>query len=170
MYDLQYVRCTSVHYCTAIPVKRIGNYCKLNKNTFVFLSINFIPTRHFIRKNADGVEIVPQEIEEYQVFCCRMIWVHPREYGVIYRFIYLSSTGDAQEDGERETSCWRESGERGWTRSCIRRPQESLVLYKSFILSDPPPASEDRPGKIVGEIFVAQVPTTWSIRSASSCR
>ena len=36
MYDLQYVRCTSVHYCTAIPVKRIGNYCKLNKKHFCF--------------------------------------------------------------------------------------------------------------------------------------
>ena len=32
----------------------------------------------------------------------------------------------------RETTCWRESEGRGWTRSRIIRPRESLVLCKSF--------------------------------------
>ncbi len=42
----------------------------------------------------------------------------------------ISSTGDTQEDWERETACWREGGGiRGWGRSRIIRPWESLVLY-----------------------------------------
>ncbi len=36
----------------------------------------------------------------------------------------VSSTGDTQEDWERETTCWRERGR--------TKRQESLVLYKSF--------------------------------------
>jgi hypothetical protein len=43
----------------------------------------------------------------------------------------ISSTGDTQEDRERETTHWQERG-REWARSQIIRPQESLVLYKSF--------------------------------------
>jgi hypothetical protein len=39
----------------------------------------------------------------------------------------VSSNGDTQEDWGRETTYWRERG-----RSQIIRPQESLVLYKSF--------------------------------------
>ncbi len=44
---------------------------------------------------------------------------------------WVSSTGDTQEDWERETNCWRERG-RGWGRSQIIRRRESLILYKSF--------------------------------------
>jgi hypothetical protein len=39
-----------------------------------------------------------------------------------------SSTGDTQEDRERETTSRREMG-RGWGRSQIKRQQEILVLY-----------------------------------------
>ncbi len=42
-----------------------------------------------------------------------------------------TSTGDAQEDWERETNYWRE-GMKRWGRSKIIRKWESLVLYKSF--------------------------------------
>ncbi len=43
------------------------------------------------------------------------------------------STGDTKEDGERETTCWRERRRgRGWARIQIIRPQKSLVLYKLF--------------------------------------
>ncbi len=44
----------------------------------------------------------------------------------------VSSTGGTQKDWERDTSCWRERVRRGWARNRIIRPQESLVLYKSF--------------------------------------
>jgi hypothetical protein len=44
----------------------------------------------------------------------------------------VSSTGDTQEDWERETTCWRDEGELGWARSRIIRLRESLLLYKSF--------------------------------------
>jgi hypothetical protein len=47
----------------------------------------------------------------------------------------VSSTGDTQKDWEIETSCWRKRGVRGWPRSRISRPRESLVLYKSSIYS-----------------------------------
>ncbi len=39
----------------------------------------------------------------------------------------VGSTGDAQEDWERETTCWRE---REWGRSQIIRRRESLILFK----------------------------------------
>ncbi len=42
------------------------------------------------------------------------------------------STGDTGEDWQRETSCWWERGAEGGGRSRIIRPQESLVLCKSF--------------------------------------
>ncbi len=42
----------------------------------------------------------------------------------------VSSTSDTQEGWERETTCSRERG--GWARSRIIRPQEGLVIYKSF--------------------------------------
>ncbi len=41
----------------------------------------------------------------------------------------VSSTGDTQEDWERETTCSRERG-RGLTWSQIIRPRESQVIYK----------------------------------------
>ncbi len=44
------------------------------------------------------------------------------------------STGATQEHWQRETTCW---WERGWGRSQIIRPQESLVLYKSFSTDTP---------------------------------
>jgi hypothetical protein len=45
----------------------------------------------------------------------------------------VGSTGNTLEYWERETTRWRESGQcRGWARSRIIRPQESLVLFKSF--------------------------------------
>ncbi len=77
-------------------------------------------------------------------------WHQGRAYSMIYRrsgslavvwFGFLptsstslpsvSSTSDTQEDRERETTCWQEEG-KGRGRSQIVRPQESLVLYKSF--------------------------------------
>jgi hypothetical protein len=42
------------------------------------------------------------------------------------------STGDTQEEWERETPCWRKRGERRWGRSQIIWRRESPVLYKSF--------------------------------------
>ncbi len=44
----------------------------------------------------------------------------------------VSSTGDTIEDWEIETIWWLERGWRGWVRSRIIRPQESLVLHKSY--------------------------------------
>ncbi len=43
-----------------------------------------------------------------------------------------SLTGDTQKVWERETTCWGKSRTRGWARSRIIRPQESLILNKSF--------------------------------------
>ncbi len=56
----------------------------------------------------------------------RFIWLlaHP-----LSRLPIVSSTGDTQEDWEREKTCWRE---RAWPSSRIIRPEESLVFYKSF--------------------------------------
>jgi hypothetical protein len=42
----------------------------------------------------------------------------------------VSSTGDTQEDWEKKPTWWQKGGGRG--RSRIIRPQESLVLFKSF--------------------------------------
>ncbi len=42
-----------------------------------------------------------------------------------------SSTGDTQEDWERETTWWRERGRRGWARSRIIRSRENLVVFIS---------------------------------------
>jgi hypothetical protein len=42
----------------------------------------------------------------------------------------LSSTGDAQEDSEREIICWQERGVKWWGRSQNKRQPERLVLYK----------------------------------------
>ncbi len=49
----------------------------------------------------------------------------------------VSSTGDAQEDWERETTgtCWRERERRGWTRSRITRPQEAWSSNHHSMLS-----------------------------------
>jgi hypothetical protein len=44
----------------------------------------------------------------------------------------ISSTGDKQENGEREITCWGKRGRGGGARSRFVRPQESLALYKSF--------------------------------------
>jgi hypothetical protein len=57
-----------------------------------------------------------------------MIWLLSRP-----SLPFVSSTGDAQEDWEREKICWRRGVEEagGW-RSRIRRRQKRLVLYKSF--------------------------------------
>ena len=44
----------------------------------------------------------------------------------------VSSTGDTQEDWERQKTWWQGWRWRGWARSRIIWPQESLVLYKSF--------------------------------------
>jgi hypothetical protein len=52
---------------------------------------------------------------------------------------HLPSEGDTQKDWERETTCWRQRGVGlGCARSRIIRPQESLVLYKSFNTLWPP--------------------------------
>jgi hypothetical protein len=75
------------------------------------------------------------------------ISVNPTEYWIIYRGLgflaavvprppplsSMSLTGDTQEDWVRETSCWREREGRGWARSQIIWPQESLVTLKSSI-------------------------------------
>ncbi len=73
-----------------------------------------------------------------------------REYWMIYRgpgflavswllacplppLLSLSTTGNAQNDWDRETTFWRERGGGEWlARSRTIRPQESLILYKSF--------------------------------------
>ncbi len=47
-------------------------------------------------------------------------------------FPSVSSTGDTQEDWERETSCWRERRRAGERVSRIIWSQESLVLYEPF--------------------------------------
>jgi hypothetical protein len=44
------------------------------------------------------------------------------------------STGDTQEDWERETTCWRERGRRGWARSRIIRSRGNLVY--SVVISE----------------------------------
>jgi hypothetical protein len=44
----------------------------------------------------------------------------------------VSSIGDAQEDWERETTCWWEREGRGRAWSRIIRRQECLALYESF--------------------------------------
>ncbi len=44
----------------------------------------------------------------------------------------VSSTDDTQEDWQRVNTCRREREWKGWARSRIMRPQESLVLYKLF--------------------------------------
>jgi hypothetical protein len=44
----------------------------------------------------------------------------------------VSSTDDTEEGWERETTFSRGKGGGGWARSRCIRPQESLVLYKSF--------------------------------------
>jgi hypothetical protein len=45
----------------------------------------------------------------------------------------VSSTGDTQEDGERETSCCRERGSRGWARSRIYRKKARSSLNHSIL-------------------------------------
>ncbi len=44
----------------------------------------------------------------------------------------VSSTGDTHRKTKKERLLADGGGERGWARSKIIRPQESLVLYKSF--------------------------------------
>ncbi len=61
-----------------------------------------------------------------------------------------------KEDWERETTCWREKkGSRGWERSRIIRPQESLFFFKSFKKNSLVAAVERWGGGGSGYIFTA---------------
>ncbi len=83
-------------------------------------------------------------------FCHYKGRIRTREYWMIYRgpgFLAgvwfrssptpspplpsVSSTGDPEEDWEREKTCWRERSEE-WGRSQIIRRRENLVFYESF--------------------------------------
>jgi hypothetical protein len=60
----------------------------------------------------------------------RMIWLHA--HPLLPPLPSVSSTGGTQEDWERETTPCCLERERGRARRWIIRPQESLVLCKSF--------------------------------------
>ncbi len=117
-----------------LSVGMTGRLCLRRKGllAYSYLTVRWVNSGAGLRfpTHPSGGGAIPESVEwfiEGQAFS-QSYDLAPRPPSPL-PFPSVSWTSDIQEYWEREAICSREGG-RGWARSRIIRPQESLVLYK----------------------------------------